>query len=639
MMRAFFHNYHATFSLLLHLHLQWSNLPRCCHGYVAVSPSSFSSSLLLPRTTSSNTSLRAGKITITSRDHRHRDDDDDDDDDIRRIDDERRIDEASFSRKRRTAIQSLVATAIATAASSASSSMTSPAAATTFDGTMATAAATAREMTWPLGKVAFSLLPLAGSYTPRVTVMETIFDPSSSSSSVGDGESRRRRNNNERRIKNHGNAATTAKYAKTKEGQGIWTFDQVQGVVNVNVPVRMTVIKLSPAAGGGLWILNPLAPTPQLVRHIRSLELQHGPVRHIVLGTVALEHKATLGPFAQYFPRATVWIQPGQWSFPLPLPVEYLGVVQRNDRLRVLPSSRFLHGEISTEEEAASIPERRYAYWAKKRPVPEWTVDVDYETLGPLTFRSVGAFSETAFFHKPTKTLLVTDAVCSVTQTPPKVIREDPRALLYHARDSIEDVVEDTPATRNKGWRRMVQFGLVFFPSQIDVVPVGKAIRDARRIDPSMAQLGDGAVPGGALYPWTWRGDDADLADFDAISQNGTLFCPPILTKLILDREPEKTLEWVGRIADRFDFDHVIPGHLNNYVEAGPKEFSEAFDPLRSDPEAGTVFPQRALAEDLALLQEASDLLTKYGVVAESRVCDLEPARRVGRFAAVASKK
>ena len=25
---------------------------------------------------------------------------------------------------------------------------------------------------------------------------------------------------------------------------GIWTFDQLQGVVNVNVPVRMTVVKV-----------------------------------------------------------------------------------------------------------------------------------------------------------------------------------------------------------------------------------------------------------------------------------------------------------------------------------------------------------------------------------------------------------
>jgi hypothetical protein len=43
--------------------------------------------------------------------------------------------------------------------------------------------------------------------------------------------------------------------------------------------------------------------------------------------------------------------------------------------------------------------------------------------------------------------------------------------------------------------------------------------------------------------------------------------------------------------------------------------------------------PQRALAEDLALLQAASDLLTRYGIVAPSQVCDGEPARQKGRFA------
>jgi hypothetical protein len=71
----------------------------------------------------------------------------------------------------------------------------------------------------------------------------------------------------------------------------------------------------------------------------------------------------------------------------------------------------------------------------------------------------------------------------------------------------------------------------------------------------------------------------------------------------------------VDRITKRFEFTHVIPGHLNNYVKAGPKEFSAAFDPLRSNPKDGRVYPQRALAEDLALLQEASDLLSKFGVV------------------------
>lgn len=440
-----------------------------------------------------------------------------------------------------------------------------------------------KEVTWPIGKVAFSLLPLAGTSTRRATVEECIIPDT------------------------------------------MWTHDQIQGVVNVNVPVRQTVVKLSEASGGGLWVHNPIAPTPQLVKMMRQLEAKYGPVKHIVLGSVALEHKATLGPFAQYFPDATVWIQPGQWSFPVQLPIQFLGVQQSGSKLREIPY-----------ESASSSKIKKNSTKSKKENVvasaPEWMGDFDYEVLDPLRFRSVGAFSETAFFHKSSKTLIVTDSVVSVTAEPPKIIQEDPRAMLFHARDSIDEVVEDTPAMRRKGWRRMVQFGLVFFPSQIDVVPFAEAISEAKNINPSMKTLGEGAVPF-SLYPWKWHDNDVDLKNFEAISKGGKLFCPPILTKLILDREPSRTIEWVERVSSRFDFKRIIPGHLTNNVKASPKEFSAAFDVLRNDPMRKKVVDQRALAEDLALLQKASDLLTKFGVVAQSQVCDLEPARTVGRFA------
>jgi hypothetical protein len=251
--------------------------------------------------------------------------------------------------------------------------------------------------------------------------------------------------------------------------------------------------------------------------------------------------------------------------------------------------------------------------------------------LGPLRFQSVGSFGETALFHKQSRTLIITDTAVSVTDKPPKIIAEDPRQMLFHARDSINEIVEDTEENRKKGWRRMVQFGLVFFPSEIDVVPFGKAISEASKIDPNMKQLGDGAVPF-SLYPWTWHDNDADLKSFNTISQGGELFCPPILTKLILDREPQKTLDWVDRVCNRFDFNRIIPCHLNNDVRATPEQFRKAFQVLGNNADSGALYSQRPLAEDLALLQKASDILTKFGVVSESQVCDGEPARREGRF-------
>jgi hypothetical protein len=60
------------------------------------------------------------------------------------------------------------------------------------------------------------------------------------------------------------------------------------GTTQVLVNVRMTVVALK---GGGLWVYNPVAPTPECVRQMRELEAQYGPVKYVVLGTYAVEHK------------------------------------------------------------------------------------------------------------------------------------------------------------------------------------------------------------------------------------------------------------------------------------------------------------------------------------------------------------
>lgn len=129
----------------------------------------------------------------------------------------------------------LAATAAATATSTSSAMIPTP--------------EFTKDLSWPLGKVAFSLLPLAATSTRRATLQETIIEDT------------------------------------------IWTHDQIQGVVNVNVPVRQTVVRLSKEAGGGLLVYNPIAPTPQVISMMKDLEMKYGPVRHIILGTVALEHK------------------------------------------------------------------------------------------------------------------------------------------------------------------------------------------------------------------------------------------------------------------------------------------------------------------------------------------------------------
>jgi hypothetical protein len=141
------------------------------------------------------------------------------------------------------------------------------------------------------------------------------------------------------------------------QGQ-IWTLDQKFGILNVQVPLRTTIVKLS---CGGLFLYNPVAATPEVVQMIQTLVAEHGPLQHIVVGSVALEHKAYAGVLAQKFPNAQVWLTPGQYSFPVNLPDPFLG----------FPSSRTRN--IPTPENA---PE-------------DWKQDFDFLTLGPFISRYV----------------------------------------------------------------------------------------------------------------------------------------------------------------------------------------------------------------------------------------------------------
>jgi hypothetical protein len=222
----------------------------------------------------------------------------------------------------------------------------------------------------------------------------------------------------------------------------MWTFDQKFGILNVQVPLRMTVIRLD--GGGGLFVYDPIAATPELVGYVRDLERLHGPVRHVVLGSVAIEHKVYAGVFAQKFSNARVWVQPGQYSFPSNLPLPYLGFPR--GRTSVIPSSM------------NDMPS-------------DWEGVFEYRTLGPLISKD-GAFGETVFYHIPTRTLLVTDTVLEVTNDVPRIFEEDPNPLLFHARSTVNEVVEDTREVRERGWRRVVLFGLFFTPGALRIKDV-----------------------------------------------------------------------------------------------------------------------------------------------------------------------
>lgn len=323
----------------------------------------------------------------------------------------------------------------------------------------------------------------------------------------------------------------------------LWTFDQVQGIFSVIVPVRMSVIKLSQ---GGLLVYAPVAPTPECIRLMHELVSEYGDVKYIILPTISgLEHKVFVGPFARCFTDAEVFVAPNQWSFPVNLPLNWLGLPRL--RTKILPSD-------SRETPFAS--------------------DFDYQVLGPI-YLGPGQFEEVVFFHKSSRTLLVTDTIVSIPADPPAIVQRDRDPLLFHAKDKASDIVEDNPENRRKGWQRICLFAMYFRASTLEIPHFGEVFRETIRAKERSYKSYFG------FYPFKWKSDWQH--SFEVLRGNGRILVAPILQTLILNRAPRETIAWANRVA-KWDFQRIIPAHFDAPVTATPQQFRQAFAFLERQP-------------------------------------------------------
>lgn len=289
----------------------------------------------------------------------------------------------------------------------------------------------------------------------------------------------------------------------------IWLFEQEQalGFSSVSTNIRMTVIKLK---SGGLWVHAPIAPTKECIQLIKELG---APVEYIVLPTFAYEHKIFVGPFSRKFPNAQIWVAPRQWSWPLNLPLEFFGIF----RARTL------------KNEDLSTP---------------WADEIEQKVLSSPEV-GIGPYVEVAFYHKRSRTLLVTDAVIFVPRKPPECIGKE--ALLASAKNGLavkllskgkevpDEPVVDNKMNRQKGWERMVLQILFLGPSNL--------------LEPN--------------------------ASFAQMSQK--LIVSPIVKTLVFSKVPEKVRDWTNSIARDWKFRRIIPAHFAAPINAGRSEFLAAF--------------------------------------------------------------
>ncbi|MEB3266286.1 MAG: DUF4336 domain-containing protein [Cyanobacteriota bacterium] len=338
----------------------------------------------------------------------------------------------------------------------------------------------------------------------------------------------------------------------------VWSFEQLQGIWYVAVPIRMTVIRLSQ----GLLAYGPIPATAEVVEALKGLELRWGPLRTIVLPTASgLEHKVGLPALARAFPQAEVWVAPGQWSFPLPLPSAWLGIPA--DRTRVLVEQGLPHGD-----------------------------ELDWRLLGPLDL-GLGSFAEVACLHRASGCALITDALVAPGAEPPAVFGLDPTPLLFHGRNRGDEPLEDSPERRQRGWQRLLLFASYLRPAGLDIPPLKTVLATA------LAPGCRGPRCHFGLFPFRWQSRwQDDLIPLLAGDDGQGLGVAPVLERLVFPRSRERLLNWIRDLAEWPQLAWLVPAHYDAPLSCPPERLERLARAIEARPWA----PDRASWSTLAAI-------------------------------------
>lgn len=162
----------------------------------------------------------------------------------------------------------------------------------------------------------------------------------------------------------------------------LWCAEQVIHLGPVALTTRMTVVRLPQ---GGLWVHSPIFPNAALLQDLHGI----GEVHHVVAPNKS--HHLFFLPFLEAFPSAQGWIAPG--------------LVDKRPDLSGFP---VLNPEVP------------------------WSA-----SLHPVFIAGIPLINETAFFHRDTGTLILTDLLFCVGENRSLFVRTVARVLGIYMRPGM----------------------------------------------------------------------------------------------------------------------------------------------------------------------------------------------------------
>lgn len=306
-------------------------------------------------------------------------------------------------------------------------------------------------------------------------------------------------------------------------GRDTYALEQLLAFTNVTATIRTNVVKLS---SGGLWVCGPLWPTEEYCELLDEL----GEVTEVVLPVNALEHKAAMKQFVQKYPKAKVWIAPGQYG-----PFGECGAIKSGmsaDQMEkvVHDASKTMGYRVDGVLPIGSLSKDSAETIMPTNLRPSWINDGTFaaETLYVELPENAGPVSEISFHHKKSNTLFVTDAVVCVPSS-----KDFPIQPIFETYFDSKDLSDPT------FWPKTV-LQAVFLP-----------LRAESEI----------------YYP-----------GYEALANR--LVRAPILRAFADARSPNEVRSWVKNIVENSKFDRIVTAHFASPINASPSLFADAFEHL-----------------------------------------------------------
>jgi len=330
-------------------------------------------------------------------------------------------------------------------------------------------------------------------------------------------------------------------------GRGMYAFEQLLTFANVSATIRSNVVELGYPGSRRLWVHSPLWPTGEYC----SLLDEIGHVEHVVLPCNALEHKAPMKAFTSKYPNAQVWIAPGQYG---PFGTT-CGVVGDSNTKGATKRAKVDMGY--RVDGIFSIDVGSTATSNLQQQLPPWADEFDMATLYIDIPKNAGPVSEVAFCHKPTKTLIATDAVVYIPSSPPPPPSSSSSSARRSGRDGRKGGTDsgnifatyfDQETVEEPSFWPKTVLQAVFLPLRTETGSIN-----------SVADKSDSDI----YYP-----------GFEAIKER--LIRAPILRAFADARAPDEVKAWTEAIS-KFDFDRIVTSHFASPIKASPADFAAAY--------------------------------------------------------------